>query len=183
MAENSILARTDSSEKLLARMRAIDARLAGLAAADPKNVEWARVAAQSRFRLADLLLKRGQPAVARQEAVTGVARLRQLYDANKASESLRLALVRALLVSADIADAAGDHAAVRSACLDALQILGPDAAASRDHHVLDMWVRVNLWLGKEDAAGPAAARLKSFGYADRSYLHFLSSQGRAKGKS
>jgi hypothetical protein len=85
-------------------------------------------------------------------------------------------------VSADIANAAGDAAAVRTACLDALEILGPDAAASRDHHVLDIWVRVNLWLGKEDAAGPAAARLKSFGYADRSYLHFLSSQGRAKGK-
>jgi hypothetical protein len=94
-----------------------------------------------------------------------------------------LALIRALLVSADIDKLAGDTAGARTACLGALDIFGPDAPLTRDYRILDPWVRVNYCLGNEHAAGQAAGRLRSFGYSDRNYLMFLSLQNKMKGKS
>jgi tetratricopeptide (TPR) repeat protein len=182
--EHAIMARTDSGEKILARMQDIHARLGRLAAADPKNVVWGHLASLAQTRLAEFLLKRGQAQTARQEARGAVARLRQLYDGNKENKAVRRTLIRALLVSADIDNAAGGGgAAAQTVCLSAQNMLGLDTSASRDHHLLDPWVRVNFCLGKEDAARQAVGRLRSFGYRDRDYLQFLSLQNKTKGKS
>jgi len=173
MEEHAILARTDSSEAVLARMRLNQARLAGLAAADPKNTEWARMAGLARVRLADLLLRRGQAAAAREEAAAAVARLAPIYEANKSNKRLQVSFVRALSMSAESAGAGGDSAAMRSACLAALEVLGPDKGAARDGSMLELSVRLNRCVGKDDLADAAAARLKAFGYGDRAYLQFL----------
>jgi DNA-binding winged helix-turn-helix (wHTH) protein/tetratricopeptide (TPR) repeat protein len=183
LEEHTITARTDTGEKVVARMRDIHTHLARLAEADPKNVIWAHSASLAQTRLAELLLKRGQAEAARQEAKSAVAALRLLRDGNIANRLVRLTLIRALLVLADIEHGAGDGLASGTACLGALDLLGPDAPASRDFQILDPLVRVNHCLGKGDAAGQAAARLRSFGYSDRSYLQFLSLQNKTKGKS
>jgi hypothetical protein len=69
------------------------------------------------------------------------------------------------------------------ACHSALEMLGPEIAASRDYRLLDPWVRINYCLGNGDLAGQAAARLKSFGYRHADYLQFMAQQNRTKGKS
>jgi DNA-binding winged helix-turn-helix (wHTH) protein/tetratricopeptide (TPR) repeat protein len=183
MEELAIMSRTDSSEKLTARTRGIHARLAELAAADPKNASWARLESHAQIRLADLLMKRGQTEAAQHEAEAAVANLSRLYDSNKSNKTLRLTLIRALLLLAETDNAAGVGTGARTACLAALGTLGADTATSQDHHLLDLWVRVNYCLGKEDDARHAAGRLRSFGYSDRAYLQFLSLQNKTKGKS
>lgn len=178
MEELAILARTDSSEAVLARMRQSHARLAGLAATDPKNTEWARMAGLAQVRLADLLLKRKQAAAAREEAAAALARLGPLYQDNKSNKRLLLSFVRALSISADAARAAGDGGAARSACLSALEVLGPDAGAARDASMLELWVRLHGCIGKAEFAADAVARLQRFGYADRAYLQYLAQQSK-----
>lgn len=173
MEEHAILARTDSSETVLARMRLIHTRLAGLAAADLKNTEWARMAGLAQVRLADLLLKRGRTVAARQEAAAAVARLGPLYQANKSNKRLQVSFVRALSMSSEFARADGDGAAMRSACLAALDVLGPDKGAARDSSMLELSVRLNYCVGRDGLAAEAAARLKSSGYGDRAYLQYL----------
>jgi eukaryotic-like serine/threonine-protein kinase len=182
MEENWILGQADNSGKAVARVRDIHARLARLAAADPKNVVWARWVGVARTRLASLLLKRGEVDAARQEAQAAVSGLRQLYDAHKSSTTLRLALVRALLASADAGDAALDGDGARADCRAALGMLGTEASASRDHHVLDPWVRINYCLGNHDTAGQSARRLENFGYAAPDYVQYLSLKNKTKGK-
>ena len=177
------MARTEGSARILAGMRDLHARMAGLAARDPKNVTWARTAVVIQARLAELLLQAGRAGSAREEVQAAVARLRELHAANQANKTLGQALTRALLVSADVDNAAGDGAAARTACRGVVDLLGPDAPASRDYYVLEPWVRANYCLGQDVAAGQTAGRLKSFGFADRGYLQFLALQSKTKGKS
>jgi tetratricopeptide (TPR) repeat protein len=183
LQEYIILGRTDSGAKVGALMRDLLGRTNRLADADPKNVVWARAAGQTQARFAELLLKDGQTIAADREAQGAVLRLRQLQGANKNSKTLRQALIYALLVSAHIDNVAGDDDRAHMACRSALDMLGPDTPASRDYDLLDQWVRVNYCLGKEDIAGEAAGRLRSFGYSDLGYLQFLSLQNKMKGKS
>jgi tetratricopeptide (TPR) repeat protein len=183
LQEYVILARTDGSGKMLAPMQDLHVRLTRLAATDPKNVVWARVAGVAQARLAELLLKDGRAGAARQDAQAAVIRLRQLHDGNKANKTLRQALIYALLVSADIDNAAGDVAVAQTACRSVLDMLGQDTPASRDYYLLDPWVRVNYCLGQDGIAGQAAGRLRSFGYSDLGYVQFLFLQNKMKGKS
>jgi tetratricopeptide (TPR) repeat protein len=183
MDEQIIQARMVGAAKVVPGMRDIYTRLAGLAASDPKNVVWARTTGLAQAWLADMLLKSGRPEAARQEGRAAVSRMRQLHDGNKTNKILRQALIRALLVSADIDQAIGDDEGARITCRDALDMLRPDMPASRDYHLLDAWVRGNYCLGNEEAARQAAARLRSFGYSHVGYLQFLSLQNKTKGKS
>jgi DNA-binding winged helix-turn-helix (wHTH) protein/tetratricopeptide (TPR) repeat protein len=183
LEEQIILARTDGAAKAVPGMRDIVARLNRLTATDPKNTMWARRAGMAQAWLAEMLLKSGQPDAARREAQAAVARMRQLYDANQADKVLRQALIKALVVSADIDSAIGDGAGARAACRAASDMLGLEVSASRDYRLLDPWVRVSYCLGDYDAAAQAAARLKSFGYSQLGYMQFLAQQSKAKGKS
>lgn len=183
LQELVIMARTEGSARAVAAMRDLHARMAGLAARDPKNATWARTAGLTQAWLAELLLQDGRAGPAREEIQAAVARLRELHAANKANKTLAQALIRALLVSADVDNAAGDGAAARTACRGVVDMLGPDAPSSRDYYVLEPWVRANFCLGQDGPAGQAAGRLKSFGFADRGYLQFLSLQSKTKGKS
>jgi DNA-binding winged helix-turn-helix (wHTH) protein/tetratricopeptide (TPR) repeat protein len=178
-----IMGRTGSGAQVGTLMRDLLVRMTRLADADPKNVVWARAAGQTQARFAELLLKDGQTTTAGQEAQAAVARLRHLHDGNKGNKTVRQALIYALLVSADIDKTVGDGIAAHKACGNALDMLGPDTPASRDYNLLDQWVRVNYCLGKEDIAGQAVGRLRSFGYSDLGYLQFLSLQNKMKGKS
>jgi tetratricopeptide (TPR) repeat protein len=181
--DHMIVARTTGGEKVVASLRDVHARLVKLAATDPKNVVWARAAGTTQAWLAELLLKAGQLEAARHEAQAAVTRIQQLLDNNKGNKLLRQVLVRALLVSADIDRTAGNRAEAHITCRGVLDMLRPDIRASRDYRLLDAWVRVNYCLGNEDAAGQAAARLRSFGYSNVSFMQFLSLQNKMKGKS
>lgn len=183
LQELVIMARTEGTARALAGMRDLHARMASLAARDPKNVTWARTAGLTQAWLAELLLQDGRAGPAREEIQAAVARLRELHAANKANKTLGQALTRALLVSADVDNAAGDGAGARTACRGVVDMLGPDAPSSRDFYVLEPWVRANYCLGQDGPAGQAAGRLKSFGFADRDYVQFLSLQSKTKGKS
>jgi DNA-binding winged helix-turn-helix (wHTH) protein/tetratricopeptide (TPR) repeat protein len=176
--ELAIRARTDQGEQIVARMRDIRGRLDRLATADPKNMLWSHLAGLAQTRFAEMLLSRGQPAAARQEVRSAVARLGRLHDRSKLNKPLRRTLVRALLLSADIDNAAADATAARTACLGARDLLAAEAPRSRDYQLLDPWVRVNRCLGKDGDAAEAEGQLKQVGYKDRVYLQFQARQAK-----
>ena len=172
--ELRIAARQHNTKDVSAGLESVAATLRSSTESAPSNVEWARWEATSHWNLAVVLLAKGNMDEARRENQTAMDRLDKLYATGKNSVLPRLRLIDTLLLSAEIARAQGTSDAAQAACRRAYGLMEADGASTWDFRVLDPWVRVNICLGNEQAAGMAVKRLEKIGYNDLVYRHFIS---------
>ncbi|MET0320146.1 MAG: hypothetical protein ABW069_05435, partial [Duganella sp.] len=147
--------------------------LQALLALDPKNASWARREAVARTRLAGALHSGGRTQAAAHELDEALARLRRLHQDNPSDQSLRLALIDALLQSASMQQQQGNLNINTLSCRQAYGMISADIELTKDYLVLDPWVRINLCLQNHQLAESAVKRLQQIGYRDPAYVRHL----------
>lgn len=157
----------------LARLDALHREFATLAALEPKKTSLARLAAASLAARAGPHLRAGRPQAARAALAPALAALEGLHAQTASDARLRDALTGAHLLDAASAAAAGDQAGAHASCRRVREILGPEAAASLDFHVLSAWVRAHDCLGEAGKTGAQRDRLAAIGYRDSDYLQSI----------
>ena len=169
-----IMARRGELRATLSGLLALARQARVLTSVDPRKADWSRLAALTDARIAALLFEMGRGAQAAAPMAAALARLEQLHRSNPAAQLTRNNLAAALVATADLARAPGTLAAPPAACTRARALLADSARNSRDHEVLDPWIRAHHCLGEGAAVLPEAARLAQIGYRDAGYVHYLS---------
>ena len=166
---------------ILARLLALNARLAAQQALDPQRAELAHVLARSEQRLGSVYLQLGQAGPARAHGARALALLAPLVAATPAAIALRASAAEAWLLSADIEAAGGQEGAAQAACGQARAQLRPVIAGSTDYKVLAPQVRAHLCSGDGAVVAGQQKQLEQMSYREVQYLRYLVSHPTKKG--
>nr|WP_314539491.1 winged helix-turn-helix domain-containing protein [uncultured Massilia sp.] len=169
-----ILARSVRPHALLPQLAQVHGSLQAVLALDPKNASWARREALSLARLAAAQLKAGDVQAARASGETAVRTLQDLYAGNPSDQSIRLALVDALLMSASLQTTTNNYTSTMLICTHAYGMIDKEARSSSDYRILDVWTRINVCLQNKAVADEAARQLQRIGYRDASFVQLMS---------
>lgn len=168
-----ILARSTAPGALLPQLAAVHRTLQAMLALDPRNASWARREALSLARLAAAQLQAGDAQAARAASDTAVRTLQRLYAANPSDQSIRLALVDALLLAATLPET-NNYTSAILICKNAYGMIDKEARSSSDYRILDAWTRINVCLENKAVADEAARQLQRIGYRDASFVQLMS---------
>ena len=100
--------------------------------------------------------------------------LLQIHQKTPADKALRITLLDALLLNAEINLAQKNAAAARLNCTKAQEILNPLIKNSADFAVLVPSIKVNICLGQIDQATSFIKQLEAMSYRDPAYMNYLS---------
>ncbi len=113
----------------------------------------------SRIRLAA-----GNTREARSLIDSAAAATEEIGDRDLDNTSILASVAQVLVTRGRILTADGDPAAARADWRAVIRMLEPRVPDSRDHALLDPWIRAHLLLGTGAAAQPALDRLQAAGY-------------------
>lgn len=163
-----------ADQPVAARLRRLDQlhdSFAELSKLEPKKKSLQVAMAVVEQRQAAILMQSRQQPAASQLLAPSLDRLKSLQASTPGDQSVRIALIDALLLDADL-----DASAVPPApqCELARAILQPMIADSADFRLLAPWVKVHSCLNQPEQAAAAKKMLEAMSYQDPAYLHYLS---------
>jgi DNA-binding winged helix-turn-helix (wHTH) protein/tetratricopeptide (TPR) repeat protein len=148
----------------IAALQALQGRLDGLIALEPKKWNLQRLRAMAAERRAAVYWAMARRDLARQQIADARTVLERLRLAAPDDMPTRATLADVVLLGAAFDLAEGKQAAARTACGDVQALLRPAALASTDFHVLAPWVRAARCLGAPATA--AEAQLSKMQYQE-----------------
>lgn len=167
-------------QAVIARLLALNAKLAAQHALDPQRAELSHVLGRTEQRLGAAYLQLGQAGPARAHAERALALLAPLAAATPTG-IMRASYADALLLGAEIGAAAGQDGAEQAACAQARAQLRPVIAGSTDYRVLAPNVRAHLCSGDGAAVAGQQKLLEQMSYREVQYLRYLVSHPTKKG--